>query len=45
MRALLHRYFGTPEFIRLMSIEEYSARQNNQLLEVLPIVRTENGVN
>ena len=31
MRALLHRYFGTPEFIRLMSIEEYSARQNNQL--------------
>ena len=31
MRAMLHRYFGTPEFIRLMSIEEYSARQNNQL--------------
>ena len=31
MRAFLHRYFGTPEHIRNISFEEYSARQNKRL--------------
>ena len=31
MRALLHRYFGTPEYIRLMSIDEFYARRDGRL--------------
>ena len=31
MRPLLHRYFGTPEKVRELSIEEYYARKNGQL--------------
>jgi len=31
MRAFLHCYFGTPEHIRELSFEEYSARQNKRL--------------
>ena len=33
MRAMLHRYFGTPEHIRELSIEEYYARRDGHLFQ------------
>lgn len=31
MRALVHRYYGTPEKVRNLSFEEYCSRKNGRL--------------